>query len=109
MKIRPVGADLFHVDGRTNMMQLIVRNFANAPKISSVECEYETTLEQLLTVLGTEARMSFPTVISIVNDAHSAAHNQISTQNYVQDKIKMLSKSYFSFFSTLLSRHTKKN
>jgi hypothetical protein len=45
MKIRPVGAGLFHVDGRTdrqiggwtdgkNMTKLIVafRNFANAPK-----------------------------------------------------------------------------
>ena len=38
MKIRPVGAELFHADGRrdrrTYMMMLIVafRNFANAPK-----------------------------------------------------------------------------
>jgi hypothetical protein len=34
MKIRPVGAKLFHEDGRTDMMKLIVafRNFANAPK-----------------------------------------------------------------------------
>ena len=34
MKIRPVGAELFHADGRTNMKKLIVthRNFANAPK-----------------------------------------------------------------------------
>jgi hypothetical protein len=38
MKIRPVGAELFHADGRTdvqkNMTKLRVtyRNFANAPK-----------------------------------------------------------------------------
>jgi len=34
MKIRPVGVELFHVDGRTDMTKLIVafRNFANAPK-----------------------------------------------------------------------------
>ena len=33
MKIRPVGAALFHADGRTDMSKLIVvfRNFANAP------------------------------------------------------------------------------
>jgi hypothetical protein len=33
-KIRPVGADLFYADGRTDMTKLIVvfRNFANAPK-----------------------------------------------------------------------------
>jgi hypothetical protein len=31
---RPVGAELFHADGRTDMTKLIVafRNFANAPK-----------------------------------------------------------------------------
>jgi len=39
MKIRPVGAELFHVDrrkdGRTDTMKLIVavRNFADAPKM----------------------------------------------------------------------------
>ena len=34
MKIRLVGAELFHVDRRMDMAQLIVafRNFANAPK-----------------------------------------------------------------------------
>jgi hypothetical protein len=34
MKIRPVGAELFHVDGQINMTKLTVafHNFANAPK-----------------------------------------------------------------------------
>jgi hypothetical protein len=35
MKIRPVGAELFHSDGQTGMTKLIVlffRNFANARK-----------------------------------------------------------------------------
>jgi hypothetical protein len=34
MKIRPVGAELFHADGKTDMTMLIVvfRDFANAPK-----------------------------------------------------------------------------
>jgi len=34
MKIRPVGAELFHVGGRTDMTKLTVafRNFVNAPK-----------------------------------------------------------------------------
>ena len=34
MKIRRVGAELFHSDGRTDMTKLTVafRNFANAPK-----------------------------------------------------------------------------
>jgi hypothetical protein len=34
MKFRPVGAELFHADGQTNMTKLIVafRNFVNAPK-----------------------------------------------------------------------------
>jgi hypothetical protein len=34
MKIRPVDAELFHADGRTDMTKLTVafHNFANAPK-----------------------------------------------------------------------------
>ena len=34
MKIRPVGAELFHADGWTDIKKLTVvfRNFANAPK-----------------------------------------------------------------------------
>jgi hypothetical protein len=34
MKIRVIGAELFHADGRTDMTKLIVafRNFAKAPK-----------------------------------------------------------------------------
>jgi hypothetical protein len=34
MKIRPVGAGLFHEDGQTDMTKLmvVVRYFANAPK-----------------------------------------------------------------------------
>jgi hypothetical protein len=34
MKIRPVGAELFHADGRTDVTKLTVafHNFANAPK-----------------------------------------------------------------------------
>jgi hypothetical protein len=34
MKIRPVGAELFHADRRTDTTKLIVafRNFANGPK-----------------------------------------------------------------------------
>jgi hypothetical protein len=34
MKIRPVGAELFHADGQTDMTKLIVvfRNLAKAPK-----------------------------------------------------------------------------
>jgi hypothetical protein len=34
MKIRPVGAELFHVDGRTDMTNVIVsfNSFAKAPK-----------------------------------------------------------------------------
>jgi hypothetical protein len=37
MKIRPVGAELFHAGGRTGMLKLIVafRHFANAPERQS--------------------------------------------------------------------------
>ena len=43
-------------------------------------------------LLGAEPLMPFRIVISIVNEVHSAAHNQSSTQNYGQDKIKILRK-----------------
>jgi hypothetical protein len=38
IKIRPVGAELFHADGQTTMTKLAVafRNFSNAPKKGSV-------------------------------------------------------------------------
>ena len=41
MKLRPVGAELFHANGRTDMMKLIAtfRNFANAPK-SYKSCKF---------------------------------------------------------------------
>ena len=39
MKIRPMGAEVFHTEGQTDMTTLIVafRNFANAPKTPPVE------------------------------------------------------------------------
>jgi hypothetical protein len=42
MKVRPVGAELFHADGRTDMTKLIValRNTANEPKNKSVNAVY---------------------------------------------------------------------
>jgi len=35
MKIRPMGAELFHADGQRDMTKIIVsfRNFTNSPKI----------------------------------------------------------------------------
>jgi hypothetical protein len=56
MKIRPVGAELFHADGQTDMTKLIVafRNFANAPKTSCfwdcVEIDDRSILIKLLLV-----------------------------------------------------------
>ena len=50
MKIRPVGAELFHADGRTGMTKLIVafRNFVDAPKsqrrsIFTLDCSQKTS------------------------------------------------------------------
>jgi len=38
MKIRPVGAELFHADGQTDMTKLIVvfLNFSKAPKEDNI-------------------------------------------------------------------------
>jgi len=43
MKIRPMEAESFHADGRTDMTKLIVafRNFADAPKKLKKECGIE--------------------------------------------------------------------
>jgi hypothetical protein len=44
MKIRPVGAELFHTDGQTDVTKLVVafRNFANALKNTPVtSCKFK--------------------------------------------------------------------
>jgi hypothetical protein len=50
MKIRPVGAELFHADGRTDMRKLIVafRNLANAPKTDNL---YKPTSTVLVVII----------------------------------------------------------
>jgi hypothetical protein len=43
MKIRPVGAELFHADGQTDMtkLEVAIRNFAKVPKQERMgECMY---------------------------------------------------------------------
>jgi hypothetical protein len=52
MKIRPVGADLLHADGRTDVKKVIVpfRNFTKAPKkvkvvsVHSMKTSEESTI-----------------------------------------------------------------
>jgi len=52
MKIRPVGAELFHADGRTDMTMLIVafREFANGPKNYSNNSQYTSILKIVPTI-----------------------------------------------------------
>jgi len=55
MTFLPVGAELFHAYGQTDMKRLIValRNFTNAPKIVKLHTHYLrglTTLEPFLPV-----------------------------------------------------------
>ena len=47
MKLRPAGAELFHVDGRTDMTKLIVasRNFVKAPKNEKHQLHVSTCLD----------------------------------------------------------------
>jgi hypothetical protein len=49
MKIRPVGAQLFHASGRTDTTKLIVafRNFAKASKTQIEEDNVQTTVRPL--------------------------------------------------------------
>jgi len=60
MKIRPVGAELLHTDGRTDMTMTIVAflKFANAPKqTDKYTCIYRVSQEE-----WTELRESVPYV-----------------------------------------------
>ena len=56
MKIRPVGAEVFHADGRTDMTRLIIafRNFADAPKMASPALNKEQLVEtrEILIMIG---------------------------------------------------------
>jgi hypothetical protein len=47
MKIRPLGAELFHADGQTDMMNLTVafRDFGNPPKTVDGEILYRTAMK----------------------------------------------------------------
>jgi hypothetical protein len=47
MKIRPMGAELFHADGQTDMTKLILAssNFVNAPKNGRFEFPTLVTIE----------------------------------------------------------------
>ena len=50
MKFRPMEAELFHADGRTDMTKLIVAfsSFANAPKIVTNQCIADTSKLEML-------------------------------------------------------------
>jgi hypothetical protein len=52
MKIRPAGADLFHADGRTDKMKLIVafRNFVDAPKMGNKYQRNEVSNSELFEI-----------------------------------------------------------
>ena len=60
MKIRPVGAKLFHADGRTDgrtdMKKLLVafRNFANTPKKRSLRGTTAVNITRITLVNGNE-------------------------------------------------------
>jgi len=62
MKIRQVGAELFHADGWTDMKKLIVafRNFANAPKMNN------KFLQSPVGVLQTTVLFSHPTKTNVI-------------------------------------------
>jgi hypothetical protein len=65
MKIRPVGAELFHADGQTDTTKLIFafRNFANAPKKACAkEClSFHSVIRQLEEVTENATRWQYNT------------------------------------------------
>jgi len=85
MKIRPVGAMLYHADGRTDTINLIVafRNFAKAPKKDGAKRQVISINRQLM-----KRRTSFcpthlcPYNMKIVFKHTSKAHNLNYKTNY---------------------------
>jgi hypothetical protein len=61
MKIRPVGAELFHADGQTDRTKLIVAflNSVNAPKNEGLIRSWDFDKDRLAWLLRIEMEMSF--------------------------------------------------
>jgi hypothetical protein len=77
-QIRPVGAELFHAHGQTNMTKLIVafRNFANAPKNGYMDGLVTVERKQILRgafTLAIQFATADMSVISLLDDDASTA------------------------------------
>jgi len=81
MKIRPVGAELFHANRRTDMTKLIVtfRNFANAPKNwTEVNVKYPVrTAQKTLLLIKTSQLMLYREIIAVCSQIHSEHINTV--------------------------------
>ena len=66
MKIRPVGAELFHTDGRTDLTKLIVvfRNFACRNSLVGIETRLQARLPQARGINSKRDRLLFKAPIS---------------------------------------------
>jgi hypothetical protein len=71
MKMRPVGAELFHSDGQTDMTKLIVafHNVANAPKKWTTMNTVQKNVHVVILALLQEYSMYLYTVYSISRSA----------------------------------------
>jgi len=89
MKIRPVGADLFHADRRIDMTKLMVafRNFANAPKNS---LSYDTQAHKILIPTKLYEALSFYKIFPGTGHfKHGNEKKYITTSQWSSTKLQL--------------------
>jgi hypothetical protein len=101
MKMRPVGAELFHRDGRTDMTKLVVpfRKFANAPKKCIHVLVGKRTGKRCLEYLSIDGKITLITIVwkilcwihlAQINDQWPSVANMLMNFRAVQNATNFL-------------------
>ena len=87
MKIRPVGAELFYADGRTDMETLIVvfRSFANAPTVVKVWNAYNLQPRNIYFVVFRHRGQFHSYIFSIIINSDSKSSSRNNKNNNGDD------------------------
>ena len=84
MRIRPVGAELFHADRRTDMSKLIVafRNFVNVPKCTSTYAKTQEMQAHKRNVFSFHLRICYSCPISMKLELSQQIFEKSSNINF---------------------------
>jgi hypothetical protein len=100
MKIRPVGAELFHADRQTNMTKLVVafRSFPNAPQnvishhvtthSAALECHSSANLIKLQLTLQASPRSYLKALVTTTTDAPHQQNHWGDQEGYGEQRSK---------------------